>query len=111
MIKKLYLILSIIGIILPYSQFAAFTNKYGWDLKFMFSNIFANQMSSGIALDAMWAAVVLIIFILIDRKKIKVKYFWLPIVGIFVIGIAFAFPFYLYLRELSEQKNLPVNQN
>lgn len=104
--KNIYLLLSIIGAILPTWQFATFTNKFGFDLNLMLQQIFTNHMSSGIALDAMWAAVVLIIFIVIDKKNINPKYIWLPIMGIFLVGLSFAFPFYLYLRELSQQKNL-----
>ncbi len=104
--KNLFLTLSIIGIILPYSQFMQFTNQYGFDINLMVQQIFINRMSSGIALDAMWAAVVLIIFIFIEIKNIRVKHFWVPIVGIFLIGLSFAFPFYLYLRALAKEKNL-----
>lgn len=102
----MYLVLSIIGAILPFSQFVAFTNQYGFNLNIMFANIFANQMATGIALDAMWAAIILIIFIFHETKHAKIKHLWLPIVGIFMIGLSFAFPFYLYLREiaLSTQK-------
>lgn len=102
--KNMYLALSIIGAILPFSQFVAFTNQYGFNLNIMFTNIFANKMAMGIALDAMWAAVILIVFILSEYKQIKIKYVWLPIVGIFIIGLSFAFPFYLYLRELALAK-------
>lgn len=104
--KNFYLILSIIGIILPYSQFVLFTNQYGFDLKLMLEQIFINHMSSGIALDAMWAAIILIFFIIRENKNIKIKHLWLPILGIFLIGLSFAFPFYLYLRELAQTKNL-----
>ncbi len=103
--KHLYLILSIIGIILPYSQFVLFTNQYGFDFNLMIQQIFINRMSSGIALDAMWAAVILIFFIFNENKNIKIKHLWLPIVGIFLIGLSFAFPFYLYLRELINEHN------
>jgi len=104
--KNLFLILSIIGIILPYSQFVLFTNQYGFNINLMVQQIFINRMSSGIALDAMWAAVVLIIFIFTENEKIKIKHLWAPIAGIFLIGLSFAFPFYLYLRELAKEKNL-----
>jgi hypothetical protein len=102
--KNMYLILSIIGAILPFSQFVAFTNQHGFNLNIMFANIFANKMATGIALDAMWAAIILIIFILSENKKINIKHLWLPIIGIFMIGLSFAFPFYLYLREIALHK-------
>lgn len=97
--KNLFLVLSIIGVIVPYSQFVPYTNEYGWNGSQMLSAIFANQMSTGIALDALLAAVVVIIWILFEQKRNPIKYIWVPIVGMFAVGLSFALPFYLYLRE------------
>ncbi|MGB0757396.1 MAG: DUF2834 domain-containing protein [Patescibacteria group bacterium] len=99
--KSLYLILAILGTIIPYTQFVPFTNKYGFDVPLMLDQMFATTISTGIAYDALFTALVLIIFILIEQKKNPVRLFWIPIVGIFAIGLSFAFPFYLYLRERS----------
>ena len=100
--KNLFLILSILGIIIPYTQFVPFTNEFGFDLPRMLDQMFATTISTGIAYDAFFTALVLIIFILIEQKRNPVKLFWIPIVGIFAIGLSFAFPFYLYLRELKK---------
>ncbi len=102
--KNIYLILSILGIILPYTQFVPWTNANGLNLKLLLSEMFANQIATGIAIDALFTGLVIIIFILFDRKIAKVKFFWIPIVGIFLSGIAFALPFYLYLRETNNTK-------
>lgn len=101
--KYLYLFLALLGIILPYSQFVPWTMVNGMDLVKMGQAMFVNQIAAGIALDALLAAVVLIIYILIQQKKNPLTYFWVPIVGSFVFGLAFAFPFYLYLREASTE--------
>lgn len=97
--KKVYLILTILGVILPMSQFAQWSMVNGFDLKLMGAAMFANQIASGIALDALITAVVIVVFIIFDRKDVKVQHLWLPIVGIFFSGISFALPMYLYLRE------------
>ncbi len=102
--KYIYFFLAIIGIALPYSQFVPWTMTNGMDLVKMGQAMFVNQIASGIALDALTAAVILIIYILVQQKEKPVKYFWLPIVGVFVFGLAFALPMYLYLRELVIKK-------
>lgn len=101
--KCLYLFLAFLGIILPYSQFIPWTMDNGMDLVKMGQAMFVNQIAAGITLDALLTAVVLIIYILIQQKKNHLKYFWVPIMGSFVFGLAFAFPFYLYLREASKE--------
>lgn len=89
---------------MPYTQFVPWTNANGLNLKLLLSEMFANQIATGIAIDALFTGLVIIIFILFDRKIAKVKFFWIPIVGIFLSGIAFALPFYLYLRETNNTK-------
>lgn len=89
----------IIGIILPYTQFVPWSMANGMDLAKMGAEMFANQIAAGIAIDALTAAVILFIFIWLDQKRKPVKYFYLPILGTFVFGLAFALPFYLFLRE------------
>jgi len=99
MLKKFYLLLALIGIVLPYSQFVPWTMINGFDLVKMGQAMFVNQIAAGIALDALSAAVFLIIYILFEQRVKPVKYFWLPIIGVFIFGLAFALPFYFYLRE------------
>lgn len=99
--KKIYLILAIIGAILPYTQFVPWSMANGLDLAKMGAEMFANQIASGIAIDALTAAVILFVFIGLEQRRRPVKYFYLPIIGTFVFGLAFALPLYLYLREES----------
>ena len=97
--KKVYLFLAMLGVVLPYTQFVPWSNANGFDLRLMGKLMFANQIAAGIAIDALLAAVAIIIFMVFDNRKTKVKYLWIPVIGIFLSGIAFAFPMYLYLRE------------
>ena len=97
--KYTYLSLSIIGIIVPFTQFVPWSLMYGFDMNLLVSSMFANYIASGISLDALIAAVAIILFILYDRTQTRTSYWWIAIVGIFLSGISFALPFYLYLRE------------
>lgn len=97
--KKIYLMLIIIGAILPYTQFVPWSMANGLDLAKMGSEMFANQIASGIAIDALTAAFILFVFIGLEQKRRPVKYFYLPIIATFVFGLACALPMYLYLRE------------
>ena len=97
--KNIYLVLAIFGVILPYTQFVPWSMQNGSDIKLMISEMFANQIASGIAIDALLTGVVIVLFMFFDRKKVVVKWIWIPIVGVFLSGISFALPMYLYLRE------------
>lgn len=97
--KKIYLLLAIIGIILPYTQFVPWTMENGFDLAMMMDLMFVNKIAAGIAIDALTAAFVLLVFMALESKRKPVKYWYIPVVGVFVFGLAFAMPAYLYLRE------------
>lgn len=103
--KNIYLILAILGLILPYTQFVPWANTNGFDLLTMIKQMFANQIASGIAIDALLAAVVIIFFIVFENRLIKVKHIWLPVTCIFISGISLALPLYLYMRECTLEKN------
>lgn len=104
--KYIYLLIAILGVILPYTQFVPWSNENGFDLGLMVSLMFANQIASGIALDALVAGLAILLFIIFDKKETRVKYWWVSVVGIFLSGIAFALPFYLFLREISLEKKI-----
>lgn len=97
--KNIYLALALAGIILPYTQFVPWSNANGFNLRLMIGEMFVNQIASGIAIDALLTALVILVFIAFDRKSVRVSYLWLPIAGMFLSGISFALPMYLYLRE------------
>lgn len=40
-----------------------------------------------------------LLFILYDKKKHGVSYWWIPVIGNFCIGLSFSLSCYLYLRE------------
>ena len=97
--KKIYLGLALIGATLPLTQFAPWTISNGLNFPKLASDVFANQMAAGVAIDAIAAAFFMIIYIILEQKKRAVKFFYLPIIGVFVFGLAFALPLYFYLRE------------
>jgi hypothetical protein len=97
--KKIYLGLMIIGVILPYTQFVPWSMANGMDLGLMAKEMFANQIAAGIAIDALTAAVILMVFMALEQKRRPIKLWYLPVLGVFIFGLAFALPCYLYLLE------------
>ena len=98
--KTLYLILMGLGLIIPYSLFLPFFAEHGMDISLMMDQLFANRISSFFAMDLMISAVAAISFMIYQGIKIKMKIFWIPVACTVLIGLSFAFPLYLYLREV-----------
>ncbi len=102
--QYLYLALAFLGIILPYSQYIPFHLENGFNIPLMFEQLFVNNITMFFAFDLFVAAAVVIVFIIHEGRKKEIKYYWIPLLSIFMIGLAFAFPLFLYLRERQLKK-------
>ena len=97
--KTVYLVLSVLGIVLPYSQFVPWVLENGLHLGFFFRQLFANRIGGFFGMDVLVSAVVLIGFIQREGKRLSVRHLWLPIVGVCAVGVSLGLPLFLYLRE------------
>jgi len=102
-LSHIYLLLCVIGTILPYSQFIPFFAENGLDLIMFTGMVFANYASSGVAFDALITGLVVILFILVEGKKMKMKNLWIPILAIFAVGMSLGLPLFLYMREKAKE--------
>lgn len=96
---KLYLLLTILGIVIPFGAFIPWLVNNGLDFSALFNAAIVNPISIFAWLDVLVAALVLLTFIVVDGKRNKVKYQWLAVLGTLTVGLSFGFPLYLYLKE------------
>tara|TARA_Y100000589_G_C26927579_1_gene537010 strand:+ start:403 stop:774 length:372 start_codon:yes stop_codon:yes gene_type:complete len=110
-LSYLYLILAILGAILPMISNYNFALEYGSDfdiLKFIqLASI--NPAAESISRDLFIGASAIFIWIINESKKLNIKNMWVVYVGTFLIAFAFSAPFFLILRErrlieISEKK-------
>ncbi len=97
--KSVYLLLSILGTVLPLSQFYGFLVDYGFNFSSFFEQLFINKVSSFFALDVLVSTFVVIAFIQQECRKRSVDYYWVAYVGLFLAGVSSGLPLFLYLRE------------
>lgn len=97
--RHVYLALAILGIILPYYHYWQFVQTYGNDLARFFSDVLVNDSSRFILMDMVVTAIAFFVFVALDSKKRKVKYAWIAVAGVFMVGVSFGFPLYMYLRD------------
>lgn len=74
-------------------------NEYGVDMPLLFQMGFANSATSLFMIDLLLVGTVATIFIISDGTKHSIRYKWLPVIGVFLVGICFGLPLYLYLKE------------
>ena len=97
--KKIYLFISILGTLIPFVIFIPWIGVNGIDLQLFISEWFANRISQFFAADFIISWLCFILFMVTDNQKNHVKYWWISLIGNFCIGLSFALPFYLFLRE------------
>ena len=106
--KTIYLILCVLGAVIPYSQFLPWVMEHGLNAELLIRELFANRISSFFALDVLVSSVVVVAFVRRDGKRLGTKPLWLPIVALLTVGVSLALPMFLYLRErgLSGEKKV-----
>ncbi len=97
--KTVYLLFCVLGVALPYSQFVPWVLENGLQMKFFLQQLFANRIGGFFGMDVLVSAVVLIFFLRREGKRLGVRHPWLPIVGVFAVGVSLGLPLFLYLRE------------
>jgi hypothetical protein len=97
--KKIYLFLCILGAAIPYSQFVPWVMENGLPLGLLARQLFANRVSAFFGLDVFVSSAVLLVFMRLEGRRLRLRFRWLPIVGLCTVGVSLAFPLFLYLRE------------
>lgn len=95
----IYLLLSVLGFILPYSQFIPFIANNGLDLPLFFEQLFANRISSFFALDLFISSVVFWLFLFKEGTRLQMKFLWIYVVLNLTVGLSFALPLFLAMRS------------
>jgi Terpene cyclase DEP1 len=98
-LRNLYLGLAVLGLLLPYWQFLPWLLVHGANLALLFQELFANRIAAAFGIDVLLSAVVLLVFVLGEGRRLRMRGLWLPIGGTVLVGVSFALPLFLYMRE------------
>ena len=100
-LSYLYLLLSILGAILPMISNFNFAMEYGssFDIIQFIQLANANPAAESISRDLLIGASAVFIWIVNESRKLKIKNMWIVYAGTFLIAFAFSAPFFLFLRE------------
>lgn len=96
--------LAIVGAVLPLSHFLPWLVENGLDRELFRSELFATPISRFFAWDVIVSGVVLVVFILNERRRLKMDGLWLPISGGILIGVSFGLPMFLAMRAHKQHR-------
>ena len=97
--KNVYLVLCVLGLAVPYSQFVPWLHENGMNLGLVVRQLFANRISAFFGLDVLVSSAVLLVFMRVEGRQLRLRFRWLPIAALCTVGVSLALPLFLYLRE------------
>ena len=97
--KTVYLLLAIIGAVVPYYFFLGFLTQHGLDLPLMVSDLFVNPISTFFAADLLMSCVIFVVYLRREVERLRMRGWWIFVVVLLVVGLSCALPLFLYARE------------
>ena len=101
-LKWLYLLLALLGAVLPTLANIEFIKSYGpyFDIQLFIDLANNNPASQSLSRDLFVGATAVFVWIISESKRLEMKNLWVVILTTFMIAFAFSAPLFLYLREL-----------
>jgi multisubunit Na+/H+ antiporter MnhB subunit len=98
-LRHVHLVLCLAGFVLPYSQLIPWVMKHGLNLALLFRELFANQIGAFFGLDVIVSAIVLLVLVFGEGRRLRMRHLWLPVVATLTVGVSLGLPLFLYLRQ------------
>lgn len=98
--SHVFLALSIVGAILPFALLIPTLFSESWDMDAIRDSLFFNGITVSVLFAMVIATIVLLVFIVIEGRRMGMDRLWTPVVGALLLGVAFGLPFFLYMREM-----------
>lgn len=98
-IRNVYLLLAVIGTVIPWLFFGSFFAQHGIDIPLFLQSLFVNGPAGGFSADVLITIAIFWLWSWRDAARHNVASWWLVLPASFFVGLSLAFPLYLYLRE------------
>jgi hypothetical protein len=102
--KNIFLVLAIIGLVVPYYFFLQMPAEDGFNLPLLIQPFFANNFMKGAAMDLTISVIVFWFFMFVEASRLQMKNPWLYLLATLLVGLSFALPLFLYFRERRLEK-------
>jgi uncharacterized protein DUF2834 len=106
--QRTYLVLCVLGTVLPYSQFGPWLFDHGLDLELLWDELTVNRIERFFVLDVLVSAVAVFALVLSEGRR-ELRRWWPPVVATLLVGVSLGLPLYLYLRERARTRVMQAN--
>ena len=98
-IQITYLLLCIVGTIVPYVPFISFLLENGLNLSLFVGELFSNYISSFFALDLIITSLVFWAFLFWEGSRLEMRFLWVYLICHLTVGLSLALPLFLLMRQ------------
>ncbi|MFN0119758.1 MAG: DUF2834 domain-containing protein [Blastocatellia bacterium] len=97
--KQLYLILTIIGLIAPMAILWLFIQENGWNPALFWQQMWGSRIAAMVMTDLLLSCLAAWYWMSREAKKHGIGNLWVYIAGTLGVGLCFALPLFLYVRQ------------
>lgn len=97
--RHVYLVLCVLGTVLPYSQLIPFLREHGLNLGLFVQQLFSTPVSGFFGTDVLVSSLVLWVLVYTEGRRLGLRRLWLPVVANLAVGVSLGLPLFLYQRE------------
>jgi hypothetical protein len=94
--KNIFLVLTVLGFIAPYYFFFQVRS---FDLNQLLQQFSDSRVLGGIAMDLLVSVIVFWFYMFTEANKLQMKNAWIYLLATLLVGLSFALPLFLYVRE------------
>ncbi len=98
-LRWIYLVLTVLGFVLPMFFFVRWFQANGFDIGGMLDAWAVNDATRGLTWDLTIAAITLTVFIFAEVMVRRDYWMLICVPAIYCVGVSFGFPLYLFLRS------------
>lgn len=98
-LARVYYALAAVGAIFPYALFLPWLQKHGFAPGLFIEQLFATVPATIFATDVLYAAVIFVLFVNAEGRRLGLRHLWVAPVVTFTVGLCCALPLFLAQRE------------
>lgn len=99
-IRHFYLGLCVLGLAVPNAAFWPWLAAHGFAPRQFISDLFSNGISTFFGLDVLLTALVLLVFVVSEGRRLGMRHRWISVAAACLVGVSLALPLFLYQRQL-----------
>jgi len=105
--ERALLVLTIVGFLVPNTMIALFAVRHGIAFDGYFRHFGDSPLATLLALDLSISFVAFALWAAWEGKRLGMRSWWVPIPASLLVGLCFALPLFLLLRERAVRKRPP----